>query len=137
MIRRRTKQMSAVLAVIRESSGPLSVEEILAGVRHRLPKTGVATIYRNVKRLIEGKSIRHVLLPDGQSRYEAYDKDHHHHFQCRHCERIYDIFFCPVTIPVGTVLPNGFQVDDHTLTMYGVCADCAASDHSVVAGQRI
>jgi Fur family ferric uptake transcriptional regulator len=48
---------------------------------------------------------------------------------------------CPVHIPAGTVLPGGFVVEDHEMTIYGLCSECsggpatsAASSHAHSCG---
>lgn len=122
---RQTRQRDAILRVIRDAAGPLSVPEIHERAGLELPKIGIATIYRTLKLLQEGHLIHPVILPSGESRFEAAGTGHHEHFQCRNCQQVFDIHFCPLTLPVGNQLPGGFVVEDHELTLYGLCPDCS------------
>lgn len=100
------------------------MQEIHALVKQHMPRTGIATIYRTVKLLLDHKLIKAVTLPTGETRYENSDLGHHHHFQCRRCDKVFDIDHCPVTLPPGAELPGGYVLIDHEITMYGLCPKC-------------
>jgi len=121
---RRTQQRDAILRVIRDADGPLTVDEVHTAAQHQVSQLGIATVYRTVKLLLEAEEIRTVTLPDGQVRYEAADLGHHHHFRCRACGTVYDLDLCPIAFPEGTQLPGGFHVEDHEVTLYGTCPQC-------------
>ncbi len=121
---RNTQQREAIERVIREADGPLTVEQILELAGGAVRGLGIATVYRTIKLLIESEQIQAVILPDGQSRYEPTDRGHHHHFRCRRCHQVYDLDVCPVTLNAEAPLPEGFVVEDHELTLYGVCPAC-------------
>jgi Fur family ferric uptake transcriptional regulator len=121
---RHTRQRDVIVAVIREATGPLTVNEILNRAQERVPGLGVATVYRTLKLLQEGGKITTVILPSGETRYESTGLGHHHHFHCRVCDEVYDLEDCPVQIPTRE-LSNGFQVESHELTLYGICSSCS------------
>jgi Fur family transcriptional regulator, ferric uptake regulator len=121
---RHTRQRDVIVAVIREAAGPLTVNEILNRAQERVPGLGVATVYRTLKLLQEGGKITTVILPSGETRYESTGLGHHHHFHCRVCDEVYDLEDCPVQIPTRE-LSNGFQVESHELTLYGICSTCS------------
>lgn len=123
---RQTRQRDAILRVIHEAAGPLSVPEIHERSASILPKIGIATIYRTLKLLQESHQLNLVVLPSGESRFEASGIGHHEHFQCRRCQQVYDLHFCPLQLPKGTTLPGGYIVEDHELTLYGICPQCSA-----------
>lgn len=122
---RQTRQRDRIFQVIREAQGPLTVQEILERAQRDLPGLGVATVYRTLNLLQDGDQIRTVILPTGETRYEMSNLGHHHHFQCRVCEDVYDLDACPVAVPDVSSLGEGFVVEHHELTLYGVCPDCA------------
>jgi Fur family ferric uptake transcriptional regulator len=123
---RHTQQRDAILQVIRSSPGPMTVHEILRKARRGARRLGIATVYRTLKLLLVARQIHPVTLPDGQTRYEAADLGHHHHFHCRACRRVFDLDFCGVRLPAKS-LPKGFQIDEHELTLFGTCAECSAA----------
>lgn len=121
---RRTGQREAIHKVIREAQGPLTVDEILGRARRSSRGLGIATVYRTVKLLLDADEIKTVTLPDGQTRYEAADLGHHHHFRCRGCGKVYDLDVCPMSLRGLDELPKGFRVDGHELTLFGLCPSC-------------
>lgn len=126
---RSTRQRTALRQVIIAAARPLTPQEILEGVRESVTEAGIATIYRNIKLLLDEGEIQAVLLPGESARYEAAHQgeghDHHHHFHCVPCDRVFDVEGCPG--PMDQLAPDGFTVDRHELTLYGVCADCSAA----------
>ena len=89
-----------------------------------VPGLGIATVYRNLKLLVEEGDLRAVALPGENLRYEVAGPHHHHHFQCRRCQRVFDVHACPGDL--AGLAPAGFVVQDHELTLYGLCSECAA-----------
>ena len=124
---RSTRQRAAIRAVIDAAGRPLTPQEILDGAREHVAEIGIATVYRNLKLLLDEGSIQAVSLPGENARYESMHppEDHHHHFHCRTCDRVFDIHGCPG--PMEKLAPKGFVVDRHDLTLYGTCADCAGT----------
>ena len=104
----------------------MSVAEIHERARRGLPGLGIATVYRTIKVLREEGRISVVELPGEEPRYEPAGLGHHHHFRCLSCEQTFDLEVCPVGIPNGTMLPGGYKVEDHSLTLYGRCSGCLA-----------
>jgi Fur family ferric uptake transcriptional regulator len=100
-------------------------EEILRAARLLVPGLALATVYRNLKVLADGGQVRLVQLPGQSARYEPADTGHHHHFQCRVCDRVFDILACPGEL--AGLAPPGFTVDEHALTLYGSCGECSGA----------
>jgi Fur family ferric uptake transcriptional regulator len=121
---RQTRQRDAILKVLTEANGPLSVPEIFALAQKSIP-LGIATVYRAVNLLLTAREIQSVILPSGETRYESADLGHHDHFQCRNCSHVFDLSVCPLHLASGTIIPGGFIVEDHEMTLYGICPDCA------------
>jgi Fur family transcriptional regulator, ferric uptake regulator len=124
---RRTRQREIIARVIREATGPLTVPQIHERAQGEMPSLGIATVYRTIKLLQEAAQIETVILPTGETRYEAADLGHHHHFHCRACDEVYDLSACPVEVPADRQVSRGFTVERHELTLYGLCPDCGPS----------
>ena len=122
---RQTRQREVILQVIATSNGPLSIQQILKLSQKKGGIVAIATVYRTVNLLMEAKQIQSVNLPNGETRYESADLGHHHHFQCRKCRNVFDLSICPVHLARGTIIPGGFVVEDHEMTLYGLCPKCA------------
>jgi Fur family transcriptional regulator, ferric uptake regulator len=124
---RQTRQRDRIFHVIRDAQGPLTVQEILERAQMDLPGLGIATVYRTVNLLQQSRLISTVILPTGETRFELSGLGHHHHFQCRSCQEVFDLEHCPVTIPHQPLANDGFVVESHDLTLYGLCPACAAA----------
>ena len=123
---RHTRQRDAILEAISGAKGPVSIQQILERAQRALGRLGIATVYRTLNLLLESKRIQTVILPDGQTCYERSGLGHHDHFQCRRCKNVFDLEVCPLHLARGTIIPGGFMVEDHEMTLYGLCPACAA-----------
>ncbi|MDM0018852.1 transcriptional repressor [Variovorax sp. J22R187] len=121
-VQRGTRQRAAIRAVVAESPRPLLPTEIQERAQLAVAGLALATIYRNLKLLVEENEVRIVELPGEAPRFESAHRGHHHHFQCRTCERVFDVHECPGDF--AGLAPKGFKVEAHELTLYGLCADC-------------
>lgn len=122
---RSTRQRTAIRDAIAAASRPLLAQEVLAGARAEVPALGIATVYRNLKLMVDDGELQAVLLPGENPRYELTGHAHHHHFQCTRCQRVFDVHACPGDL--GRLAPAGFTVEGHDLTLYGRCVDCRPS----------
>jgi len=119
---RSTRQRAAIRIAIASAARPLLPQEVLDSAKADVPALGIATVYRNLKMLVDEGELRSVLLPGENPRYELAGHSHHHHFQCVKCQRVFDVHACPGDL--GRLAPAGFTVEDHDLTLYGRCTDC-------------
>ncbi len=120
---RDTQQRRAIRSAIEWASRPLSPREVLDQAGPHSPGLGIATVYRTLKGGVEGGWLRQVDLPGEAPRYEPTGKQHHHHFHCRVCDRVYEIEGCPDGLHGLT--PPGFALEAHEVVLYGRCAECA------------
>ncbi len=122
---RSTRQRTAIRAVIDAAGRPLSPQEVLEAAQSDVPALSQATVYRNLKLLVDGGEITSVTLPGDSPRYESAQHSHHHHFQCTQCKRVFDVHQCPGDL--AGLAPNGFTVERHEITLYGRCDQCNAT----------
>jgi Fur family ferric uptake transcriptional regulator len=119
---RNTRQRAAILDAISRAGRPLLPIEVLESAQRASPGLGIATVYRNLKALLAEGHIKVVDLPAENPRFEMAGGQHHHHFQCMQCQRVFDVEGCPGDL--SRLAPPGFAVEDHDLTLYGRCKDC-------------
>ena len=122
-----TRQRGAVIDALREAGRPLSPAEILAAAQRQVPSLGLATVYRNLRALLDDAQVHAVELPGQADRYELAEKPgavtHRHYFQCLTCDRVFPLEGCPGHLE--EITPPGFVVEHHELTLLGRCPDCA------------
>ncbi|MGC3986064.1 MAG: transcriptional repressor [Pseudorhodoferax sp.] len=120
---RSTRQRDAIRQALVQAGRPLLPPEILAAAQAEVPALGIATVYRNLKQLVEAGEVQSVELPGEAPRFEP-GGHHHHHFSCTVCHRVFDVHACPGDMQ--KLAPPGFAVERHELTLYGRCDECAA-----------
>jgi Fur family transcriptional regulator, ferric uptake regulator len=121
---RDTQQRRAIRSAIELADRPLSPKEVLDQAQPQSPGLGIATVYRTLKSGVEGGWLQPVELPGEPPRYEPTGKQHHHHFHCRRCDRVYEIEGC--LDDLRHLTPPGFVLEAHEIVLYGRCAGCAA-----------
>lgn len=123
---RTTKQRQSIESAILNAGRPLSPQEILLIAQQKVGSLGIATIYRTLKILQESGVVKAVTLSgEDFSRYEPLESvnQHHHHFLCTQCTRAFDVHGCEENFK--KMLPEGFKILNHEITLYGYCKDCA------------
>ena len=120
---RSTRQRDALRHALAHAGRPMSPQELLLAAQVQVPALGLATVYRNLKALAEAGEVELVSLPGQAPRYESAGHGHHHHFQCKSCDRVFEVHGCPSGL--SELAPPGFELSGHELTLYGRCADCA------------
>lgn len=120
---RKTSQRDAILQAFEAADRPLSPQEVLDAAKEVVPSLGIATVYRNIKLLVDNQTLVPVQLPGEPPRYERAGKAHHHHFHCRQCDRVFEVVGCDAVF--RRITPKGFQLEAHDLTLTGLCAECA------------
>lgn len=119
---RTTRQGTAIREAISRAHRPLLPQEVLEAAQPAVPGLSIATVYRNLRSLVEDGSLLRVDLPGDSTRYEPAGRGHHHHFQCLCCHLVFEVEACPGNL--AALAPPGFVVDDHELTLYGRCKEC-------------
>ncbi|HEY0819156.1 MAG TPA: transcriptional repressor [Rhizobacter sp.] len=131
---RNTRQRSAIRDAIVRAERPLLPQEVLEAAQQDVPGLSIATVYRNLRALQDDGELKVVALPGENPRFEPAGHHHHHHFQCMQCQRVFDVHACPGDL--SKLAPAGFTVEDHDLTLYGRCSDCAAKKTRPAAKAR-
>jgi Fur family ferric uptake transcriptional regulator len=121
--KRSTRQRDAIRSAIVTAKRPLSPQEVLEAARATVKALGLATVYRTINMMVEEGELHVIHLPGDSARYESAHRDHHHHFQCDDCRRVYDVLGCPGDL--RRLAPRGFSVERHDVTLYGRCSACA------------
>jgi len=123
-MKRNTSQRAAIERVFQSTDRPLGIEEILGAGRDMVASLNQATVYRNLKRLVEQGRLRQINHPTLGSLYERTGTGHHHHFHCRGCDRVFELPGCALN--QRDAAPAGFVTEDHEIFLYGLCPSCAA-----------
>jgi Fur family ferric uptake transcriptional regulator len=121
---RQTRQRSAIRSAFELADRPLSPIQVLDAAKKSAKGLGIATVYRNIKNLLEEGWLSALELPGATTVYERSGKAHHHHFFCDECSRVFELSGCIAKI--DRLAGRRFRVRRHELVLYGTCADCVA-----------
>lgn len=117
---RHTDQRRLVLGALKTILGTPTAEEVWKRVRGVRRTVGLATVYRNLKKLSGRGEI--LELPGGaQQRYAGFAVERGV-FRCQRCgeETVTD----RVAMPTAAVVPHGAKALGFELTVTGICGRC-------------
>lgn len=89
--RRLTLQRRAVLEVMRSRPGHVTLAEVCECLKLRYPTLAEATVYRNLRYLVEEGLVAQTDLGGGRHVFEYIPGRHHHHLVCLRCKRVIDL----------------------------------------------
>lgn len=82
------------------------------------------TTYRALNYLVENNIIKPVHLHDGHTRYEiSLEENHHHHFICLKCNKLFPLEYCPIE-QIEKFVPDQFEIKFHNFEIFGLCTKC-------------
>ena len=121
---RNTVQRQIVLDAVKKLNTHPSIEEIYNFIHNEHPSISKSTVYRNLRYLDEGGSLRYISMPEGPPRYDA-NCSRHYHFRCKSCELVFDVELAYIKgIDDLVQSMHGFEVGEHDVVFTGFCETC-------------
>lgn len=129
MAQRNTWQRDRVRAALGDAPGFVSAQDLHAALRTDNTGIGLATVYRALATLAASGEADQLQSPEGEAIYRACSSSgHHHHLICRSCGRAVEIEATDVEQwAQRTAAQHGFTQAEHVVDIFGVCAECAAT----------
>ncbi len=121
-VTKHSKQRDALIDILQSTDTHPTAEWVYEQMKQKFPNVSLATVYRNLKHMIE-MGIARELYTDNSSRFDA-NMTEHYHFICRKCNKLIDIFPDKEFCEKERMKNMGFEVDRYDLSMYGLCTDC-------------
>ena len=126
---RLTPQREMILAVICESNGHLSADEIITRVRKRYPHFNKSAVYRTLDLLTSNGLVNPTDFGQGCVTYEIHQHPHHHHLVCRTCGKMTETDNRVFNSLEKTLRDEyGFVADLNHFAIFGLCRKCQATD---------
>lgn len=120
-----TKYEEKILELICASESHMTAEEIYLSLKAEEPKVVLATVYNNLKKLIDERKIIKLSFAGQPDRY---DKKHKHdHLICSICGAISDYSFSDLTANLEKQL--GAVIEGYDLRISYVCLSCRKKDN--------
>jgi len=120
---RCTPQRYAVMAFLMEQNQHPTAAEIFEAVNRVDPRSSRATIYNNLRDLVEAGLVREVAIEGRAARFDAKGV-RHHHFICDRCGSVEDMEWHDLPKPASGSL--GKRIFRECELIYrGLCVKCA------------
>ena len=110
------------IAVLLSQKGILSAKEL-----QFLLNVDKATVYRNLKSLLNKETIREIKNSEGIGFYELNCTIHnpiHPHFECKLCKKIYCLKPLAADDVLNLIKYSDFEVENIKIKFEGVCDEC-------------
>jgi len=121
---RSTPQRYAVMAFLLEQAGHPTAAEIFEAVNRVDPRSSRATIYNNLRDLVQAGLLRPVAMEGRAARFDAKDI-RHYHFICDRCGNVEDMDWYHVSPPPAAWFGKRV-LRECELIFRGLCARCTA-----------
>src|SRR5215510_11163348 len=120
---RCTPQRYAVMAFLMECNQHPTAAEIFETVNRLDPRSSRATIYNNLRDLVQAGLVREVAVEGRAARFDAKGM-RHHHFVCERCGNVEDMEWYDVPKPALGSLGKRI-LRECELIFRGLCTKCA------------
>ncbi|MEJ2141795.1 MAG: ferric iron uptake transcriptional regulator [Gammaproteobacteria bacterium] len=103
----------------------MSAEDVYKAMLEQGEEIGLATIYRVLTQFESAGLVTRHHFEGGHSVFELDQGHHHDHILCVKCGKV-DEFFDETIEERQKIIAKkkGYAITDHSLYIYGVCADC-------------
>ncbi len=120
---RKSRNREVIYEVLASTKSHPDAEWVFNEAKKVCADLGIATVYRNLKTLVESGKIVAIESVDGTVHYDACVLPHSH-FVCEECGEISDIDIPFVSL--DGVKSEGFIVKRGKIVLYGKCPKCSA-----------
>ena len=124
-MQRYSQKRDSILACLRSTTSHPSAEWIYAQLKPQYPSLSLATVYRNLKQLVESGEIQSMGIVNGQERFDACIAPHVH-VVCTRCGKMADVPNVPLPeeLVASVSESTGFTLWQRDLQLSGLCPDC-------------
>lgn len=126
MVQRNTKQKSGIKNFLMTRKDHPTAETVYLELKKTIPSISLGTVYRNLNQLSESGEILKLRFDDGLDHFDATTAEHHH-FICRECGAVQDVFNVVDSIKIPEGAHDG-DIDGHFVYFYGKCAVCKSGN---------
>jgi Fur family ferric uptake transcriptional regulator len=125
---RNTSHQNEIIALLEKTKVFLSSQEIHQLLKSSGSAIGLATVYRQLEKLVRQEKIDEIASPLGERmyRYCGQIEHHHHHLVCRLCGASKEILLPEIESIAETVNTKyGYSDVTHSVEVFGTCVNCA------------
>ena len=121
---RITDTRRAVLAYLVASHEHPSAEKIYRDLLPQFPGMSLATVYNNIKVLIDEGVVSEIKVRNDTTTYFDFMGHEHLNVVCEKCGRIADVEIDVPDLREEAASQSGYLITKTQMTVYGICPDC-------------
>lgn len=121
---RITETRKAIIAYVMDSHDHPSAEMIYQDLLPTYPNLSLATVYNNLKLLLEAGFVTEIKRNNDTTTYYDFMGHDHINLICEQCGKILDIEVERPSLVAEVEATTDFQIRKEIVTLYGICPDC-------------
>lgn len=121
---RLTEARKAIISYLIQSEDHPSAEQIYKDLLPLHPSLSLATVYNNLKLLVETGFVIELRRKQDSTAYFDFMGHDHLNLICQTCGCITDLEMEPTSLTPIIEKETGFQIHREILTIYGICPSC-------------
>lgn len=127
--RRFSKQRETIYHALKGTKIHPTADQLYSMIKSENPEIGIATVYRNLKLLVETGKIKKIQTPLSIERYDA-DLSEHYHLVCGLCGCVSDVFMeYRKNLDEEAQKLIGAQITGHEVVFSGICKECLQKEN--------
>lgn len=116
-----------ILELLKGDKEHHTAEEIYQSLKSHGEDVGLATVYRVLTQFESAGIVSRHRFEDGHAVFELTKEGHHDHIVCMRCGKVEEFVDEVIEQRQRAIAEKaGFEMTDHCLYIYGVCAVCRA-----------
>ena len=105
----------------------MTAEDVFRVLLEERTDIGLATVYRVLTQFEQAAILSRSHFESGKAVYELNEGQHHDHLVCTSCGRLEEFYDAEIEKRQQIVSADkGWILQDHAMSLYGLCAECAA-----------
>ena len=104
----------------------MTAEDVFRVLLDERSDIGLATVYRVLTQFEQAGILIRSNFESGKAVYELNEGQHHDHFVCTVCSKVEEFYDPEIEKRQNLIAKDkGWVIHDHSMALYGQCADCA------------
>ena len=105
----------------------MTAEDVFRVLLDERSDIGLATVYRVLTQFEQAGILIRSNFESGKAVYELNEGQHHDHFVCTSCGKVEEFYDAEIENRQKLIAKEkGWLIQDHSMALYGQCAECAA-----------
>ena len=105
----------------------MTAEDVFRVLLNERSDIGLATVYRVLTQFEQAGILERSHFESGKAVYELNEGTHHDHLICTSCGKVEEFYDAEIERRQQLIAKDkGWILQDHAMSLYGLCADCAS-----------